>query len=61
MNIDQIIKLLTLINGAIPAVSNLVLTIKKKDGTETTVSILSKAEAQFDENIKRAEEFLAKE
>ena len=60
MNLDAILKILGLINAAIPLGASVWMTIKKPDGTETTIELLESSKAKFRENISEAEEFLAR-
>lgn len=47
-----------LLNAAAPGIAELVLMIRKKDGTISVVSLLDEADAQFDANIKQAADWL---
>lgn len=47
-----------LLNTAAPGIAELILLIRKKDGTISVVSVLDEADAQFDANIKSASEWL---
>lgn len=50
--------LVQLFNAAAPGLAELILLIRKKDGTISVVSMLDEADAQFDANITQASEWL---
>lgn len=48
-----------ILNVAAPGIAELILMIKKPDGTISIISLLDQADAQFDTNIKAAKDWLA--
>jgi hypothetical protein len=50
--------LLTLINSAAPGIAQLILLIKRNDGSVSVVTLLDEADEQFDKNIKQAGDWL---
>ena len=51
--------LLTLLNAATPGIADLVLMIKKSDGTISVVTLLDGADTQFASNIAQAQAWMA--
>ena len=47
-----------LLNAAAPGIAQVVLMIKKKDGTIAVIPLLDEADAKFDANLKEAMEYL---
>ncbi len=56
---DQILKIIDLLNAAEPGIAKLVLIIARKDGTVTLASLHDETEAQFDANVKQVADWLA--
>jgi hypothetical protein len=52
------LSIVQLLNAATPGIAQLVLLIRRKDGTITIGALLDEADAQFDQNIKQASEWL---
>jgi hypothetical protein len=57
--IDTAIGIVNLINAAAPGVAELILLIRKRDGTVTVAALLDEADAAFAANIKQAQDWLA--
>jgi hypothetical protein len=53
-----LLAILQLINAATPIVTNLILAVKHKDGSMTTVAILDEADAAFSQNMADAQAWL---
>lgn len=47
-----------LLNLAAPGIAQVILLIKRKDGTLAVMPLLDEAESQFDANIKQAADWL---
>lgn len=56
---ETALALVQLFNVAAPGVAELVMMIKKKDGTISIVAILDEADAQFSANLDQAKNWLA--
>lgn len=56
---ETALALVQLFNLASPAVADLVLMIRKKDGGVTIVALLDEASAQYQDNINKAQDWLA--
>jgi len=56
---ETAIKLLALFNATAPNVAELILLIRRKDGTVSIVTVLDEADSQFAANIKQAQDWLA--
>ncbi len=57
---DLITQILALVNAATPGVVSLSgLLLRKQDGTLSIIAILDETDAQYDDNIKKAQEWLA--
>lgn len=54
-----LLAILQLINAGTPLAANLILAIRHKDGSMTTLAILDEADAKFDQNISDANKWLA--
>jgi len=50
--------LIQLLNAAAPGIAELVVMIRKSDGTLAIIPMLDEADAQFDANIKQAMDWL---
>jgi hypothetical protein len=50
--------IVTLLNAATPGIAQLILMIKKNDGTISVVQMLDEADSQFDANMKQASDWL---
>jgi hypothetical protein len=55
---DQAIQIMTLLNAAAPGIAQLILLIKRNDGTVSVVALLDEADKQFDANIAQASDWL---
>jgi hypothetical protein len=51
--------LVQLFNAAAPGIAELVLLIRRKDGTISIAAVLDEADQQFQTNIKQAAEWIA--
>lgn len=56
--IELALQLITLLNTAAPGIAQLILLIKRNDGTISVVSLLDEADGKFDANIKQAGDWL---
>lgn len=56
---ETAIAILNLFNLAAPNVANLILLIKRKDGSVSVVTLLDESDVQFSANIKQAQDWLA--
>ncbi len=56
---ETAIAIATLINALTPAAAEIILLIKKKNGTVSVVALLDEADAQFSANIQQANDWLA--
>jgi hypothetical protein len=54
-----LLAILQLINAATPIATNLILAVKHKDGSITTVVLLDEADAKFSQNMAEAQAWLA--
>jgi hypothetical protein len=54
-----LLAILQLINAAAPIATNIILAVKHKDGSVTTVVLLDEADAQYAKNIADAQAWLA--
>ena len=52
------LSIISLLNAAAPGISQLILMIKKSDGTIAIMPILDEADAKFDANIQQATDWL---
>lgn len=50
--------IINLLNAAAPGIANLILLIKKSDGTISVIQYLDQADSQFDKNIAEATDWL---
>ena len=57
---DTILQILNLLNATAPGTAQLILMIRKNDGTVALVGLLDQADAQFEANLKQAQDWLAK-
>ena len=55
---ETAIQLLNIFNVIAPGAAELILMIKRKDGSISIVTLLDEADAQFTSNIERAEQWL---
>lgn len=55
---ETAIQLLNVFNAIAPGAAELILMIKRKDRTVSIVTLLDEADAQFQTNIERAQEWL---
>lgn len=51
--------IINLINTGVPAAAQLILLIRKKDGSVNVMVVLDEADAKFEDNLKMAQEWLA--
>jgi hypothetical protein len=56
--VEQAIQILNLLNLAAPGIAQLILLIKRNDGTLSVVTLLDEADGQFDKNIQQAGDWL---
>lgn len=56
---ETALAIVQLMNAATPGIAQLILLIKKKDGTVTVAAMLDEADAAFDKNIQQAKQWLA--
>ena len=50
--------IVTLLNAAAPGIAQLILMIKKNDGTVSVVAMLDEADAKYTDNMKQAADWL---
>ena len=55
---ETAIAIVNLFNAVTPGVANLIVMIKRKDGTVAVLSILDEADSKFDGNLKQATDWL---
>lgn len=55
---ETALAIVQLMNAATPGIAQLILLIKKKDGTVTVAAMLDEADAKFDSNIQQAKAWL---
>lgn len=55
---ETALAIVQLLNAAAPGIAQLVLLIKRKDGTLQVMTLLDEADAKFDANIKQATDWL---
>lgn len=55
---DKILKIMELLNAATPGLVTLIPLILHKDGTLSVVALLDQADEQFNENVRKAQEWL---
>lgn len=53
------LSLINLFNSTTPGIAELLLLIKRKDGTITVAAVLDEADGSFDKNIQQAKDWLA--
>lgn len=58
MGIESAIKIVELLNAAAPGVAELIIMIRRPNGTLSVVALLDEADARFAENIKQAQDWL---
>jgi hypothetical protein len=56
--VENVLQIMNLINAAAPGIAQLILLIKRNDGTVSVVALLDEADAQFDANIQQAADWL---
>lgn len=56
---DTAIALVNVFNATAPGIASLIAMIRRKDGTVSVVVMLDEADAQFNANIKQAQDWLA--
>lgn len=55
---ESALLLVQALNLATPGIAELVLIIKRKDGSVTVAAMLDEADAKFDDNIRKAKAWL---
>lgn len=55
---DELLKIVTLLNAATPGLITLIPIIRHTDGSISVLALLDEADAQFTENIRKAQEWL---
>jgi hypothetical protein len=50
--------IITLLNAATPGIAELIVLVKKKDGSVSVLTMLDEADAKFKKNIEQAGEWL---
>lgn len=56
---ETALQIVNLLNAATPGIANLIILIRRKDGSVTVAAMLDEADASFDANIAKAKEWLA--
>jgi len=55
---ESALQIMTLLNAAAPGIAQLVMLIKRKDGTISVVAMCDEADAGFDANIKQVSDWM---
>lgn len=55
---ETALAIVQLMNAATPGIAQLILLIKKKDGTVTVAAMLDEADSKFESNINQAKAWL---